>query len=343
VFKSILASELPLSVEGPFLKLYLKLPVDNVPTSISVLSRLVKIEPLETADWIDYAIRNLLEKDPVLVGSWLTDVDASEAVIGTLSAKLPAISPDECLILVNAYLSEEDAAQAQATLDATKGLLDPVVEAYLLSQILLLNGDREGAIVYWDEAHQGLLGSNRFPMMKNLGILALKLDQPVNGMQSLYTALTAGIPFSQQLAGQLIELTLKYGSLRQSTQVAEYLANTYSDSVIHKNNLAYFKFLAEEQVEENVEVMRELVDGYPDVPQFRLTLALGLVKAGRTNEANRLLKSTDINWDTTSTRGLLIYAVVLAASDQRTLSEGLVQNIDMDELIPEEKALLEAF
>jgi tetratricopeptide (TPR) repeat protein len=218
-----------------------------------------------------------------------------------------------------------------------------VSSAFLQSQIFAQQDRIDEAIEFWKEAYQGVVGTNRFPLMKNLGLLALQLDQPVNAMQSLYTAFSAGIPFNEIQAGKLIGLTMEYGSLRQAIQVADYLAGRFSDSPVHQNNLAYFRFLAEEQVEESVEVMRGLVEEYSDIPQFRLTLALGLVKSGRSNEANRLLKSTNINWQETSTRGLLIYCVVLAASDQQTLAQGLLQSLDTEVLIPEEKALLESF
>ncbi|MEX0326687.1 MAG: hypothetical protein AB3N33_11435 [Puniceicoccaceae bacterium] len=342
-FKIILMSDLPISAEEEVLRLYLELPVQSVPDSVGIVNRLINIAPLEKDQWTAYAIESLLGKNPILVGSWLVEIDASKSVIAALEGSTTQLTPDKAIVLINAYIEETLTDKAESTLSATKGLIDPVMEAYLRARVLLQKGELEEALVYWDEAHQGVLGSNRFPLMKNLGILALQLGQPVHAMQSLYTAFSAGIPFNQAQASKLIELTLEYGNLRQSIRIAEYLANRNPDSPLHHNNLAYFRFLAEEAIEESVERMRQLVDEYPDVPQFKLTLALGLVKAGRNNEANRLLKTTDIDWSKTSTRGLLIYAVVLAASDQRTVAEGLLQNLDLDILIPEEKALLEAF
>ena len=342
-FRSILNREMPMSAERELLELYLRLPVQSVRTSLSVLSRLIQIDPLEEERFIRYAIENLLAEESGLVGSWLMGIDAPDEIIAALADRSANLNSEEAVILVEAYLKEEEPALAQQALDAATGIIDPVVRAFLQSRIYLARGNTGDALVYWEEAHQGVVGTNQFPLMKNVGFLALQLDQPVNAMQTLYTALIAGIPFSQEQAGQLIGLTLRYGTLRQSMQVAEYLANNFPGTPLHENNLAYFRFLAEEQVEKSVETMRGLAEEYPDIIQFKLTLALGLVKAGRTNEAARLLKSTDINWQETSNRGLLIYVVVLAATNQRTVAQGLMQNLDMEDLIPEEKALLEAF
>jgi tetratricopeptide (TPR) repeat protein len=342
MFKNIVSSQPPMSAETEVLKLYLKVPAVDPATSIGVLNRLRQIAPLGEKEWIAHAIEHLMEKDPIRVGGWLTEINAGEAVIEALGDGISGLSPDEASVLINAYIAIGDLENAHRALQEGKGLVDPVVAAYHRARLLLQEDKKDEAIEYWEAAHQGIIGSNRFPLIKDLGMLAMQLDQPVHAMQSLYTALTAGIPFSQQEAGRLTGLTLKYGNLRQTIRVAEYLERNYPAVDLHKNNLAYFKFLAEEQVDESVEVMRSLVEAYPDIPQYRLTLALGLVKAGRTNEANRLLKSTNIDWKETSTRGLLIYAVVLAASDQRTVAEGLLQNLDTSILIPEEMALLES-
>jgi tetratricopeptide (TPR) repeat protein len=203
-------------------------------------------------------------------------------------------------------------------------------------------GQTEEAIERWKAAQNAALSGNSFPIMKNLGFLALELDQPVNALQALYTAFNAGIEFSQNQLGRLLQLTLENGSLNQTIKVAEALRDNYPEEPVHQNNLAYFRFLANISLEDSVETMRQLVEEYPDVNQYRLTLALGLLKLGRNNEAKRLLDSTSIDWNQAGTRGKMIYAAVLAANNQRVVAEGLIANIEFEDLIPEEQALLES-
>ncbi len=342
-FQSILKGIDSLDTERKLLNYYLELPVQNIQASLDVLARLIQIEPLKEESRVQYAIDELFPKEPLRVGDWLIQYGASQQLIEAVLKDGREMNADVSLVLVNAYLKIEDAASAQSALDSTINLMDPMVADYLQARISAMTGNVEEAVIHWENAQQEVMGSSQFLMMKSLGFLALELEQPVNALQSLYMAMNAGMPFTRNQAGQLLELTLSFGTLRQSIRVAEYLANLEPGEVLHKNNLAYFKFLAEESVEESVETMRKLVEDYPDIPQFKLTLALGLVKAGRKNEASRLLQSTDIEWSDTSPRGLLIYVVVLAATGQNTLAEGLMQNLDQSPLIPEEKALLEEF
>ncbi|MEX0323597.1 MAG: hypothetical protein AB3N63_15655 [Puniceicoccaceae bacterium] len=342
-FQTILRSIDSIDTERQLLRYYLELPVRNVQTSLDVLGRLIQIEPLQEEARIQYAIDELLDLDILRVGDWLTRSGASEQLIGHMSGNSQYKNADAALVLVNANLELGNGAGAQAALDGGQEVLEQVIVDYLQARIFSLTGEKEKAVEHWERAQQGVMGSNQFSVMKSLGFLALELDQPVNALQSLYMSLTAGIPFTQSQAGQLMQLTLSYGTLRQSIQVAKYLSDLNPGEAVHMNNLAYFNFLAEESVEESVEIMRNLVEAYEDIPQFKLTLALGLVKAGRKNEASRLLQNTDINWSEAGTRGLLIYVVVLAATDQKTLAQGLMQNLDQTELIPEERALLEEF
>ena len=342
-FQTIMSTDLPLDVESQVLSLYLELPVSRVATSLSVLSRLIQIQPLRKEQWIGFAIRELLAQDPALVGSWLVQEDAAELVIKEIGGNLATLTSDQALVLVNAYLSREQPGLARDALDAAADRIDPAIAAYFRARILFQEGDKQAASGHWDEAYQGILGSDRFPLMKSLGILAIQLDKPADATRALYTALTAGIPFTQPEAGKLLELSLENASLRQTLQVANYLVQRYPGEDLHKNNQAYFKFIAEEDVKDNVEIMRKLINEYPDIPEYKLTLALGLVKTGSATEANRLLQGMDIDWQKTTTRGQLIYALVLAASGQTTLAEALRQNIDLSVLIAEEKALLENF
>ena len=342
LFESVMAFELPLEIERALLRSYLDLPVASVRSSLSVIARLIEIDPLGEDQWIEYATENLLHREPVRVGQWLTTIGAAEKIISSLSSKAEK-SSNEYLLLVNSYLEVEDPENALAALKLSQQDIDPTVVAYLKARILAQQEKDAEAFDYWKDAYQGATTGKTFPLLKNLGILAINLNQNVSALQALYTAFSSGIPFSSAEAGELLNLTLKYGNLQQSIEVTQYLVEKNPGEAGYLNNLSYFQFLAEEKVEDAVEKMRTIVEASPDVPEFRLTLALGLLKTGRINEADRLIQSTNVDWNKMGTRGQMIYAAVLAATEKRVLAEGLIQNMDLEELIPEEKALLEAF
>jgi hypothetical protein len=335
-------TEMPLETERAMLELFLKLPVSNVPLTIAVLNRLVELAPLQKNRWVDYAIETLLPVYTGVAAQWLTQQGEPMRVIEALSASDQPLETSDKIALIEAYLAVSDPGGAQAILKSPGAALPQALAEFYYARCALQMGQEEEAFERWKASQNAALSGNSFPMMKNLGFLALELDQPVNALQALYTAFNAGIEFSQNQLGRLLQLTLENGTLNQTIKIAEALEDSYPEEPVYQNNLAYFRFLANTSLEDSVATMRELVEDYPDVNQYRLTLALGLLKIGRNNEAKRLLESTSIDWNDAGTRGKMIYAAVLAANNQRVVAEGLIANIEFEDLIPEERALLES-
>jgi len=334
--------DISLEAEVALLRGFLQLPVENPLISLRVLRRLSSIAPLRESDFHQYAIDNLLPFAPTEVSQWLASRGRAALAVEALDA-LNENGMETQLARVESFLAMDDTASAQTALTASWSLFSPALAHYLQARIHFQNNNLEEAVNHWIEARDAAAVGSDFQLLRNLGFLALELEQPMNALQSIYTAFTSGIPLNEGEVLSLLELVIEYGTLAQAMVVCEHLASAYPDRAVYQNNLCYFNFLAEESVEESVEVMRDLVEDYPDINQYKLTLAFGLLKAGRTNEASRLIQSSPIDWDEAGTRGQLVYAAVLAASDQRLAAEGLIQNLDTDSLLPEERALLESF
>ena len=339
----VLQTDVPISYEKDYLTLLLKTPPNNVSVFLAALERLIEVDPLRENEWKAFSAERLLPLNPERVGTWLNQHDGMAFVIDYFSLQTDPLSEPAAIVLVEACINANALEEAHAWLEKEKAVISQGPYAYLKARTYTLQGMPEEAWEFWQEAHSTAMTTDAFPLMKNLGILAIQIDQPITALQSLYTAFSAGIPFSEEQAKTLLGLTLNYGTLQQSIKVAAYLNEENPDTPLHQNNLAYFNFLAETNLDQSVELMRTLVEEYPEATNYRLTLALGLLKIGRINEANRLLQNTSIDWKNAGNRAQLIYAVVLSANNQRVVAEGLLQNIDEESLIPEEKALLEGF
>jgi len=334
--------DISIDAEVSLLRGFLELPVENPIISLRVLRRLTEISPLRESEYHAYAVENLLPKAPVIVSQWLAFRGKADLAIAALQ-ELESNSSEINLALVESYLAEEKTEAAQAVLDEAWNAFSPARANYLQARLHHQAGESGKAIEHWIAARDAAAVGSDFELLKNLGFLALELEQHMNALQSTYTAFSSGIPFTEQQVLSLMGLAIEYGTLNQTMELCKHLASEHPEHAVYQNNLAYFQFLAEEDVDKAVEVMRELVEDYPDINQYKLTLAFGLLKAGRTNEASRLIQSTSIDWEEAGIRGQMIYAAVLAASDQRLAAEGLIQNMDTSTLLPEEKALLESF
>jgi hypothetical protein len=331
---------IPLDEQRKVFTAFTDLGDSSVELGLPVLDRLLEVQPLRKEAWLDLAVERYLDKDPLTVARWLTIQDASARIIEHFSGKTPPLKRFATRALVEAYLIDENTEAASAVLVHSGATLNPAVLQFYRARIASIEGATEEALEYWSASHNAAISTGSFSLIQNLGFLALELNQPISALQTLQTAFSAGIPFNESQALRLLDLTLRFGSLPQTLDVATFLHESYPQRPVHLNNLAYFKFVASEEVEGFVERMRALYDEFPEINEYRLTLALGLLQSGRKNEANRLLQGMQMDWDAASDRGLLIYAAVLAQNGQAILAENIVRDIDPEVLIPEERAFL---
>jgi len=335
-------AQLSNEAERLFLEKFLELPVRNPNLSISVLNRLMQIRPVQEGRWIDYATREILPLAPVRVAAWLTSMNEQKAVIPVLEEREAPLHPEEKRILLEAYLAEEETAKAGDLLPGLKDNLPSALFAFYETRYHLQNGNLDAALESWNAAHNAALASNALALLKNIGFLAIRMKQPVNALQSLYTAFTAGVPFSRQQASQLQNLTLAHGTLRQTLGIATDLVERYPEDPDLLNNLSYFRFIANEEIDRHIAIMRDLVEDDPGNVSYNLTLSLGLLQSGREREANKVLERSSVAWNDADPRQKMIYAAVLTANGQRVVAQGLLQNLDEEVLIPEERALLDS-
>ena len=110
----------------------------------------------------------------------------------------------------------------------------------------------------------------------------------------------------------------------------------------HTNNAAYLNFLRGRNIEKYIDRMEQVVEANPDRGTFRMTLALGNLRAGRPREALRLAEETPLDWSEAGASSQAIYAAVLAANDREAFASSLISRIDRSRLLAEEWELVSA-
>lgn len=341
IFSSGDLSLMGLDIRREVLVLFLQLPQRDSRQSLWVLSNLKSIAPLREKDWHDYAAEKLLNLDPTAVTRWLIAQRQAQLAIDAFATR-DSLNSQQALAYFEALFQSRQIEQAEEVYASIAPQLAPVIAAFLQLRLSLAKNEQEQAAEAWRVAYQLAFRGQEFPLIKNLGLLALPLNQPLSALEALYTAMSSGIQLDESEATTLLRLTLEHGDMQQTMDVATYLADTFEGDAGHINNLAYLKFLQKSDIETHLGKMRQLVDDNPSVVQFQLTLAFGLLQLGRANEANRILQQSRIDWRDISNRGKLVYALILVANDQRVAASALLQSIDEADLITAEKALLRA-
>jgi len=107
------------------------------------------------------------------------------------------------------------------------------------------------------------------------------------------------------------------------------------------NNYHYLKVLLGEATENDVEVLRRLVETFPDIPQFRSSYALALLKTGQPGPALAALDEIEEPLAERPPADKAVYAAVLAGLGRHDEVEKLAAGIDWDKVPAGEASALQ--
>ncbi|HKJ90236.1 MAG TPA: hypothetical protein VJ960_03830, partial [Oceanipulchritudo sp.] len=124
---------------------------------------------------------------------------------------------------------------------------------------------------------------------------------------------------------------------------AAYMRNLEPDNSLYINNDAYLGILLGEDRAASVEEMSRLVEEHPGQSHFRVTLALGQLLEGDGDRARATLDSSEVSLDLDTSQGKFAFALVLAGSGDRGMARNIAASIDREDLMNEERQLLERF
>jgi tetratricopeptide (TPR) repeat protein len=142
----------------------------------------------------------------------------------------------------------------------------------------------------------------------------------------------------EQLSGQGNDLAVQ----RAAAEKMKSLARNDPNAVAQ---LSYVNLLAGTEVESNTATARELVRQHPDRLSFRVTAALGLLRQHDPGMALEQFKgpagAPPIDWSKTPAAWRAVYAATLMANEQADAARDVIAKIPVDQLSPEERALIE--
>lgn len=343
-FSMLSTPDLNISTRTELLQLLVACPIENPNLHLAAFKDLAKAQPLKEAQWVQAAIERVLPLVPEATAAWIFAQTAqTPLLVNALRTQLGPDMPRAALqMLVEGLFLTNEFPTLQAVLEREDLDFTEDSRAFHQARLAQAQGDSPAASAAWERANQSARQTGNFIILKRLGWLALEMQTPQNALSCLMDAFSAGVPFSQQEAKNLMGICVQFGTLAETLSVAQFLSDGFPDNPYHTNNLAYFNFLAKRNIDASVESMRAVVEDFGDIKEFQLTLALGLLRQGRSNEAARRIEDSRLEVTAMSTRGQLIYAAVLAASGENSIARGLAVNIDRSGLMPEEIAILEA-
>lgn len=130
------------------------------------------------------------------------------------------------------------------------------------------------------------------------------------------------------------DLDLVRDTLRRLSQLLPGDDNVAGES-------AWIDLVTNHRTAEGLQTMRRLHAAYPDNPQWRVGLAVGLWRNGQAHEALVQLQTSELEWRDIQPRMQAAWTAIIGANQQRENARKLARQVDLKRIRAAERALVE--
>ncbi len=335
------------------------------PDGIAPLADLLQQHPLATRDdklmalklrsFLPNADENSLIKDArdlfpgndddalAAVGGWLISQNRNEAVLELVDGETAMKRQDLFLIRAGAMAGLGQWNSLQTLLEQPKLPISNDLQQLFMARVLTALGDTKDADLAWKTILNNVADQPR--KLFDVAEYAVKsgLDEVA---RPALVQLTGNPELRRSAFNDLVMLEHRAHDTKALRQTLEDMARFYPDDAVVQNDLLYIGFLLGETGPDKIVAARDLQAKNPDYLSFRITLALGLLKAGKPGDALGALGDVaQSTWPLPYAHDQrndwnAVYEGLLRANGQLDRANQIERAIHPAELLPEEDDLL---
>jgi hypothetical protein len=336
------APELSTEEKGRVLEALGSLSDKNVTAALLAADLRIQLHPEQAAHIYDEIVdrwRSGKPEDLVQVSRWLNANQQPERVFNLFSIDQALKNNTLLLSWLDALAGLQRWNNIDDVLARPELTLDPSVAESFRARTAQERNALLDADVHWNHAIS-LAGNDPYKLrfVANFAEESHAHDAALKAYEQL-----ARFPEQARLAYRGIErVGRKTGDVPTERSAAEKLARFAPDDPNAVDQLAYMNLLLSEDVEKNLAIAKQLAKKYPERLSFRVTAALGYLRQHDPGSALAEFKGpVPIDWKRTQPSWRAVYAAVLLANDRNDEARDLIETIPLDQLSPQERALIE--
>lgn len=273
---------------------------------------------------------------------WLLERGQPERVLALIPERAALRDLDRMSVHFEALLALGRFDDARDLLSVARALLAGWQYDFLLAQVRLQAGDPAGC----RELLAGLLDDPP-PAARSalfgMAAMAAGSEAPELERAAYELAHATGQVFPMEHAMAYLGKLLGDGNLEESLRFSAYCRNLYPENPFFINNNSYLKAISGREIEDCIADMRAVVERFPDVHYFRLTLALSELIGGYPGRALETLGKLDASVELVEPRTKLAWAVVLAGNGEQQKASPVLDEIDVESLMQPEQDLVSRY
>ena len=271
------------------------------------------------------------------LGRWLNRQKLFEFTIEEVDLNSALQRQDLFLVRVDAMSVLDQWELIGELLSRHETPLESYIKNLFLSRVYLETKQTRRSDIAWDRAV--LLAARDPQKLQYLANYGLRLDLP--RARAPLEKLTQ-IPSSMRKAYEsLLLLEQRAGNTVALQNLLKRMQVIYPEEPAVINDIAYLSLLLDQNVADALASAREMVERNPLLLAHLVTLSFAHLSSGDPGAAMYVFDGLTIDWQTAQSRWRIIIASVLQANGYREKVEKVLLGLDTQNLLPEEKKILE--
>ncbi len=226
--------------------------------------------------------------------------------------------------------------RSQATFLPIENYLRCMFEARIYKE----KGNHRRSQLAWDKALVEARGHRA--KLWQLAEYAL-LMQDEEKINLTFTNLLRENPLSFQAYIRWLEWKRQRGDTASVLKLLQKTQIHFPDNLSIGNDLRYLELLLQQNLVENEAKAQLVLDQYPSIFAYRMTLALAYLQNEKQKQALDLILDLGINWKGVDASYRTLAASILAANDYHSDAERMLEGVALESLLPEERLLLKRY
>ena len=277
-------------------------------------------------------------EDLATLGRWFNSQRLYRETIELIGPETARSRQDVFLVRLDALAILERWREIEQVLEEPRIPLQEHIRHLFEMRAFLKLGEARRAGIAWDRS---LLAAGRDA--ERLWYAAdytsrLRLDE--NTREALERLIE--IPSAMRKAFErLLQLNQKRGETEGVRDVYARMITVYPKEPAVVNDLAYLNLLLNQEIEESLSSARRMVDENPLYLAHRITLAFAYWRLGDAKAALNVFEGLTLDWSTAQTRHRVVFSTILKANGYEQEATTILQGIDPEFLLPEERELFQ--
>src|SRR6266404_482288 len=290
--------------------------------------------------------------DQLALATWLNSKNEFQKTLDAIPLEKALVSRDLLLQYLDALGGLGRWKEIKQPLESERYPLDPVVQRMYLARCNAQLGEKTAAENNWQRALEAAGGDAG--KLVSLGEYAEKNGIVDVARQAFDVAVTESPKLRLAHQGRL-RITQRSGDTKRIHAVLADMLKIWPNDAAVQNDEAYTRLLliprprkvendkgqSGSELDQIVELAANLVVKNPRSMPHRTLLALAYLKENRAADAVVVYKDITVTQNALTPSALAVHAAVLAATGQNEDAKNEARQIKLEQLLPEEKALLD--